>query len=109
MFQTWGLKDGPSAGTAITIAILSVIRKKAIKHNVAITGEIDIHGNILPVGGILEKLTGARDAGINHVILPNKNKFEVAEALQEDPQLEQELTITLANKIDEVITQIINT
>lgn len=96
-------KDGPSAGTAITIAILSALRNQTIKHDIAITGEIDIHGNILPVGGILEKLTGARDAGINHVILPNNNQFELEKALLKDPQLSQELTITLVNRIEDVV------
>ena len=96
-------KDGPSAGTAITIAILSALRNQTIKHDIAITGEIDIHGNILPVGGILEKLTGARDAGINHVILPNKNQFELEKALLKYPQLSQELTITLVNRIEDVV------
>lgn len=96
-------KDGPSAGTAITIAILSALRNQTIKHDIAITGEIDIHGNILPVGGILEKLTGARDTGINHVILPNKNQFELEKALLKDPQLSQELTITLVNRIEDVV------
>ncbi|MEC8678278.1 MAG: S16 family serine protease [Candidatus Margulisiibacteriota bacterium] len=100
-------KDGPSAGTAITFAILSALRNQAIKHDIAITGEVDIHGNILAVGGILEKLTGARDAGVSHVILPNKNKFELEYALQKAPHLREELKITLINHIKEAITHII--
>ncbi len=65
-------KDSPSAGAAITIAILSALRQIPIDHQTGVTGEIDIHGNILPVGGIYEKLSGAKKAGIKTIFLPKK-------------------------------------
>ncbi len=70
-------KDGPSAGLTITIAVLSVLRKVKIRHDMAMTGEISLRGRILPVGGIREKVTAARRAGIREVILPAANKGDV--------------------------------
>nr|WP_242954447.1 Lon family ATP-dependent protease [Clostridium oryzae] len=77
-----GKIDGPSAGAAITICIISAILNKPIKQNVAITGEISIRGNIKPVGGIFEKVYGARRKGIKTVILPYENKKEAPQNLE---------------------------
>lgn len=70
-------KDGPSAGVTITTAVLSVLLRKNIRHDFAMTGEISLRGRILPVGGIREKVTAARRAGIKKVILPAANKGDV--------------------------------
>jgi ATP-dependent Lon protease len=70
-------KDGPSAGTAITIAIISLLCKIPIKNYVAITGEIDLNGNILPIGGLQSKLDGAKRAGILHAYYPDKNSINI--------------------------------
>jgi ATP-dependent Lon protease len=70
-------KDGPSAGVTVTTAVLSVLLQKKIRHDVAMTGEISLRGRILPVGGIREKVTAARRAGIRQVILPAANKGDV--------------------------------
>ena len=67
-------KDGPSAGVAITIAILSVLKSKQIDNMVAITGEIDLNGNIHAIGGLESKLEGAKQAGIRKVLIPELNK-----------------------------------
>ncbi len=70
-------KDGPSAGTAITIAIISLLCKIPIKNTVAITGEIDLNGNVLPIGGLQSKLDGAKKAGVLQAFYPNKNSINI--------------------------------
>jgi ATP-dependent Lon protease len=73
--------DGPSAGAAITICIISALLNKPIRQDVAITGEISLRGNIKPVGGIFEKVYGARRKGIKLVIVPKDNMKEVPTGL----------------------------
>lgn len=73
-----GNVDGPSAGAAITVAILSAITGKSVRQDVAITGEISLLGNVKPVGGITEKIYGAMQAGIKRVIIPEENKKDVS-------------------------------
>lgn len=75
--------DGPSAGAAITIAIISAILNKPIRQDIAITGEISIRGKVKPVGGIFEKVYGARRKGIKMVIIPKDNKREVPIGLKD--------------------------
>ena len=69
-------KDGPSAGAAITLAIVSYFSKLPVRHDIAITGEIDLHGNILPVGGLQCKLEGADNAKIKYIFIPRGNEQE---------------------------------
>lgn len=97
-------KDGPSAGLAMTVALVSAFGARAIRRDVAITGEITLSGRVLPVGGIEEKLLGAERAGIRHVILPRDNvddlerlPEEVRRALQVHPvdDVEQALAVAL--------------
>lgn len=78
-----GNVDGPSAGAAITVAILSAITNKPIRQDVAITGEISLLGNVKPVGGITEKIYGAVQSGIKKVIIPEENKKDVSSKLRE--------------------------
>lgn len=66
-------KDGPSAGGAICLAIYSFITKKPIQPNIAMTGEIDLYGNITAIGGLDAKLNGAKKAGINVALIPKEN------------------------------------
>ena len=70
-------KDGPSAGCAITTALLSTALNRPIKQGIAMTGEISLNGKVLPVGGIKEKVMAARRAGINEIILPAENCRDV--------------------------------
>ena len=66
-------KDGPSAGSALTVALISFLTNKKIKMNVGITGEIDLNGNITAIGGLELKIMGGIKAGLNHFIFPNDN------------------------------------
>ncbi|MEG0371791.1 MAG: Lon family ATP-dependent protease [Clostridium sp.] len=72
-----GKIDGPSAGTAITSCIISALQKKPIRQDIAITGEISISGKVKPIGGVLEKIYGAKRSGIKLVIIPKDNEKEV--------------------------------
>jgi ATP-dependent Lon protease len=67
-------KDGPSAGTAITIAIYSLLNKKKIKNNVAITGEINLQGKVSAIGGLELKILGGSKAGVKTFIYPTENQ-----------------------------------
>lgn len=69
--------DGPSAGAAITLAIISSITNKEIRGDVAITGEISLRGKVKPVGGVFEKIYGARRRGIRKVLVPKDNIKDV--------------------------------
>lgn len=72
-----GKIDGPSAGAAITTCIMSALLKKPIRQDIAITGEISIQGKIKPVGGIFEKIYGAKRMGINLVLVPEDNEKQI--------------------------------
>jgi len=84
---SWGLhvhtpeaatpKDGPSAGGAITLCILSQLTGIPVKNNVAMTGEIDLCGNIKQIGGLISKLNGAKQAGVNLVLIPEENQNDL--------------------------------
>ncbi|OPX84499.1 MAG: Lon protease 2 [Pelotomaculum sp. PtaB.Bin104] len=72
-----GRIDGPSAGVAIFLAILSAIQGRSIPQNVAVTGEVSIQGRIRAVGGVFEKIYGARQAGIKTVLIPSENEKDI--------------------------------
>jgi ATP-dependent Lon protease len=93
-------KDGPSAGVAITTALISLLGGVPVRGDVAMTGEITLRGQVLPVGGIKEKALGARRAGITTFILPRRNDVDLDE-LPED--LREEMTFVLADTLDEAL------
>ncbi len=72
-------KDGPSAGGALYLALASLIQDRAVDPRIAVTGEITLRGQVLPVGGIKEKVLAAHRAGVRHVILPRNNQGDLRE------------------------------
>jgi ATP-dependent Lon protease len=93
-------KDGPSAGITIAAAVISVFTNRAVRRTVAMTGEITLRGNVLPIGGLKEKLLAARRAGITTVIIPELNKKELDEI---PPHLKRGLEIHLVDEVEEVL------
>ncbi|MGH9794540.1 MAG: endopeptidase La, partial [Candidatus Acidiferrales bacterium] len=94
-------KDGPSAGVAMVTALVSLLSRKPVRARVAMTGEISLSGVVLPVGGIKEKVLGAKRAGITDIILPADNELNVSEDLQ--PPLLEGINLHYVRTIDEVI------
>jgi ATP-dependent Lon protease len=72
-------KDGPSAGIAMATALISALTNKPVNKDVAMTGEITLRGRVLPVGGLKEKALGALRAGISTIIIPEKNRRDLAD------------------------------
>ena len=72
-------KEGPSAGVALTTSLVSALSNVPARHDVSMTGEITLTGRVLPIGGLKEKVLGARRAGIKHVILPKANEADLLE------------------------------
>jgi ATP-dependent Lon protease len=93
-------KDGPSAGVAMATALASLLSGRAVRHDVAATGEITLRGNVLPVGGIKEKLIAAARAGIRLVMVPARNAADVDEIPEE---VRRVLEIRLVSTVDEVL------
>src|SRR5271169_6474421 len=94
-------KDGPSAGVTIVTALVSLLSGKQVRPLTAMTGEITLSGNVLPVGGIKEKVLAAKRAGVHDVILPAENRTNVEEDLTPEQLLG--LTTHYVKTIDEVL------
>ena len=94
-------KDGPSAGVTMVAALVSELTGRPVRGDLAMTGEITLSGNVLPVGGIKEKVLAARRLGIVEVILPKQNEKHVNEDLSED--LRREIDVHYVSMIDEVL------
>ena len=80
-------KDGPSAGTALTVLFYSLYTKKKIKNDIAITGEINLQGQVLQIGGLEEKLQGSKKAGVKTAIIPNENLKDIPKIKERNPTL----------------------
>jgi len=93
-------KDGPSAGVAIALAILSMLLDTPVRPDLAMTGEITLRGRVLPVGGIKEKVLAASRAGIRHILLPEKNKVDLEE-IPDD--VKKKLTFKTAKTIEQAL------
>lgn len=96
-------KDGPSAGIAIVTSILSLIKQIPVSQNIAFTGEITLRGEILPVGGVKEKLIGAYNAGIQKVFIPKLNKKDLKKV---PPYILENMTIVAVSSYKEVYKEI---
>ncbi len=93
-------KDGPSAGAAMCVAMVSVLTNRKVKADVAMTGEITLRGEITPIGGLKEKLLAALRGGIKTVIIPSENDRELTEISN---KIKDSLNIVKAKWIDEVL------
>jgi ATP-dependent Lon protease len=92
-------KDGPSAGVTLVVALVSLLTKRRVTHELAMTGEVTLRGKVLPVGGIKEKVLAARRAGITHVLMPRQNDkdlLDIPEALR------QQVKVTLIDNVEDV-------
>ncbi|MBF6590507.1 MAG: endopeptidase La [Ktedonobacterales bacterium] len=93
-------KDGPSAGMTMAIAMISALTGRAIRRDVAMTGEITLRGRIMPVGGIKEKVLAAHRAGITTIILPQRNLKDLEDVA---PEVRLALTFVPVDCMDDVI------
>ncbi len=91
-------KDGPSAGVAISVALVSAMSGRPVRRDVSMTGEVTLRGRVLPIGGLKEKVLGAHRAGITHIILPKDNEADI-EDIPEDVQ--KQLTFHCVSTLDE--------
>ena len=92
-------KDGPSAGIAIATAMLSALTGRAVRHDVAMTGEVTLRGRVLPIGGLREKTMAAKRSGIRTVIIPRENEKDLADI---DPAVQEALRFITAETVDAV-------
>jgi len=94
-------KDGPSAGVAMAVAMISVLTGVPIKKDVAMTGEITLRGRVLPIGGLKEKLLAALRSGIKTVLIPQENEKDLADIPE---NVKSELNIIVVSTVDEVLS-----
>lgn len=94
-------KDGPSAGVTIVTALVSLVSGRSIKADVGMTGEITLRGQVLPVGGVKEKMLAAHRAGLKTVILPSKNEADLEELPDE---VRSDLEFHLVDMMEDVLS-----
>ncbi len=97
-------KDGPSAGITIFTALVSLLTNTCVRADVAMTGEITLRGNVLPVGGIKEKVLAARRAGVKRIVLPERNRKDLVEVPEE---CKADLEFIHVSRIDEVLDAVL--
>ncbi|MGH7684584.1 MAG: S16 family serine protease, partial [Vulcanimicrobiaceae bacterium] len=95
-------KDGPSAGIAIATSIVSLLTNRKVNSDIAMTGEITLTGQVLPVGGIKEKVLGAKRAGIKKILLPRRNELDLDEVPKE---VRDTMEFVLVDELSEVFLQ----
>ena len=93
-------KDGPSAGVTMATAIISALSGIKVRSDVAMTGEITLHGRVLPIGGLREKTMAAYKEGIKKVIIPEKNRADLEEV---DDVVKENIEFVFAKKLDDVL------
>ena len=93
-------KDGPSAGTAMTTALVSLLTGRPVKHTVGMTGEVTLQGRVLPIGGLKQKVLAAHAAGLTEVLLPERNRGDLDEVPEE---VREQMTFHPVMSIDEVL------
>lgn len=95
-------KDGPSAGITMATALASTLSGRTIRHDVAMTGEITLRGNVLPVGGIKEKVIAAHQAGIKKILLPMENKRDMRDIPE---SVKKDVDFVFVKTMDEVLAE----
>lgn len=95
-------KDGPSAGITMATALASALSGKPVRHDVAMTGEITLRGDVLPVGGIKEKVIAAHNAGIKKILLPHDNKRDMKDVPE---TVKKDVTFVFVRSMDEVLAE----
>jgi len=93
-------KDGPSAGVTIATALASLLTGRPVRADVGMTGEITLRGQVLPVGGIKEKVLAAHRAGLRTVIIPKRNEKDLEDL---PPEVRDEMSFVLVDRVDEVL------
>ncbi|PKO18180.1 endopeptidase La [candidate division BRC1 bacterium HGW-BRC1-1] len=93
-------KDGPSAGITLCVALASLLTGRPVKDYLALTGEISLKGNVLPIGGLKEKVLGAARAGIQEIILPKRNEADLE---QLPPEIRKKIKFHAVDHIDQVL------
>jgi len=98
-------KDGPSAGVTMTTALVSLLTDRPIVERLAMTGEVTLRGQVLPVGGIKQKVLAAARAGIKTVILPKRNEADLDDL---PPEVREKLTFVLVDRVEQVLEAAFN-
>ena len=93
-------KDGPSAGVTMTTALVSALSGMAVRHDIAMTGEITLHGKVLPIGGLREKTMAAYKAGMKTVIIPKANRGDLEEV---DNAVKENVNFIFAENLEQVL------
>jgi ATP-dependent Lon protease len=93
-------KDGPSAGVTMTVALVSLLSGRPVRHDVGMTGEVTLQGRVLPVGGIKQKVLAAHRAGLRHVIVPARNAGDLEDVPE---KVREQLTFHPVYTIDEAL------
>lgn len=97
-------KDGPSAGVTMTTAIYSAVTEKAVRADVAMTGEVTLRGRVLPIGGLKEKLLAAKEAGIQEVLVPKENSRDVDEM---EAEILDGIELKYVQKVEDVLKEVL--
>lgn len=96
-------KDGPSAGLTMSIALISAAGKKPVRTDVAMTGEINLNGEVLPIGGLMEKMLAAKRYGIKKVLIPKDNLKDLSEIPE---KLKEGITVVPIEKIEDAVSHV---
>lgn len=94
-------KDGPSAGVTITTCIVSLLTDRVVRSDTAMTGEISLRGQVLPVGGVKEKVLAAHRLGLRQICVPFKNRKDIIHDVPEE--IQADITWVFAESIEDIL------